>query len=101
MIFDINMPVMSGAEALARFHQIDPSCPVIVMSGFVSQQDVLRGGREMVVSFLGKPVSLETVVEVARGADLSPRVSVVCLEVPTSHGPDWVQVREGLESIAT
>jgi nitrogen-specific signal transduction histidine kinase len=55
VILDLQMPVMGGEEALALFHEIDPTVPIIVVSGFDKSEVTRRFSGLKPASFLQKP----------------------------------------------
>ncbi len=55
IICDLNMPKMSGMEAIPHFRSQFPSCPVIVMTGGGTVEKVTALFRQGVVEFLVKP----------------------------------------------
>ena len=56
IICDLNMPKMSGMEAIPHFRSQFPSCPVIVMTGGGTVEKVTTLFRQGVVEFLVKPI---------------------------------------------
>jgi signal transduction histidine kinase/CheY-like chemotaxis protein len=61
VIMDINLPGMSGVEAL-RMLQADPECrsiPVIALTAAASERDRLRGEEEGFYRYLTKPVQVD------------------------------------------
>jgi two-component system chemotaxis response regulator CheY len=56
IICDLNMPKMSGMEAIPHFRSLFPSCPVIVMTGGGTLEKVTTLFRQGVVEFLVKPI---------------------------------------------
>jgi CheY-like chemotaxis protein len=57
VITDLRMPYMSGWEVLQRVRQDMPSMPVIIISGFATDEDIGRA-QELGVALLPKPFSL-------------------------------------------
>ena len=69
ILLDLNMPKMDGREALAEI-KADPAIrniPVIVLTTSKAEEDVLRTYDMGASSFVTKPVTFESLVEVVRG----------------------------------
>lgn len=56
IICDLNMPKMSGMEAIPYFRTQFPSCPVIVLSGAGTVENTAILFKQGVVDFLSKPI---------------------------------------------
>ena len=70
MILDSTMPGMSGAQTLAELRRIHPELPVIMVSGFESDNVTMDG----VLEFLQKPFGIRTLTEAVARALSSTRV---------------------------
>jgi CheY-like chemotaxis protein len=72
VVLDLTMPGLDGAEVLREIRLLSPGTPVLVMSGYSSQDvlDRLRGLRP--VAFLQKPFTRSTLLAGLAKA-LSPR----------------------------
>jgi two-component system, cell cycle sensor histidine kinase and response regulator CckA len=60
VMLDLVMPVMDGAETLAKLQEIDPAVPVLLASGYSREEqadELLKRGAH---SFIQKPYDLET-----------------------------------------
>jgi response regulator RpfG family c-di-GMP phosphodiesterase len=58
---DLKMPGMSGMELLARLKDVDPSLPVVIMTGFPSLDAAIDTMRQGASDFLIKPFNLSQV----------------------------------------
>ena len=56
IICDLNMPKMSGMEAIPYFRSQFPSCPVIVLSGAGTVERATTLFKQGVIEFLTKPI---------------------------------------------
>jgi len=56
IICDLNMPKMSGMEAIPYFRSQFPSCPVIVLTGAGTVEKANTLFKQGVVEFLSKPI---------------------------------------------
>ena len=68
ILLDLNMPRMDGREALQAI-KADPSLrsiPIVVLTTSKSEEDVFRSYDLGVNSFITKPVSFQSLVEVVR-----------------------------------
>ncbi len=59
VLLDLTMPVMGGADALARIREIDRNVPVILMSGYDQDNSRAGYGEDSNVEFLQKPFSAD------------------------------------------
>jgi CheY-like chemotaxis protein len=68
ILLDLNMPLMDGRTALAQI-KADPQLrriPVVVLTTSKAEEDVLKSYDLGVNSFITKPVSFESLVDVVR-----------------------------------
>lgn len=56
LLTDLSMPEMSGAELAAKLHAIQPSLPVIVMTGYGHNANLENTGAELSARILCKPI---------------------------------------------
>jgi nitrogen-specific signal transduction histidine kinase/CheY-like chemotaxis protein len=68
VLLDMTMPRMGGEEAFRQMHRIDPSVPVILMSGFDEQEAVARLEGRGLAGFIRKPYRLQALVAKLREA---------------------------------
>ncbi len=59
VLLDMIMPKKSGGELFEIFREINPSVPVVIMSGFGKDENIDRLLKDGVSSFLQKPFSME------------------------------------------
>lgn len=64
VLLDLSMPVMSGQEVLAEIRRMRPKLPVVVMSGYVQNDDTLDTATVM----LAKPAGLTEIEDAIRRA---------------------------------
>ena len=62
IICDLNMPKMSGMEAIPYFRSQFPSCPVIVLTGAGTVDRATTLFKQGVVEFLTKPIDKEKLI---------------------------------------
>ncbi|MBP1772267.1 MAG: signal transduction histidine kinase, nitrogen specific, NtrB [Holophagaceae bacterium] len=74
VLMDITMPHMDGIEALQQMHQIDPTIPVILSSGYTRHDSIHDGKGEEAAGFLQKPYSIHDLYE-AVSAHLGTRMT--------------------------
>jgi CheY-like chemotaxis protein len=68
VLLDINMPGVTGDEALNRLHAIDPTVPIIMLTANADEdvaRDLLRRGA---MDYVTKPFELETLDRVVTTA---------------------------------
>ena len=59
VLMDIEMPEMSGLEALKQIKRLYPNLPVIMLSGTENQDEVVQAMKIGAIDFLSKPVDLQ------------------------------------------
>ena len=67
-ISDMRMPFMGGAEVVHRIRRIDPGVPAIVVTAHVGDNDLAAARQEGLLSVLPKPVPIDRLMEILRGA---------------------------------
>ena len=68
IICDLNMPKMSGMEAIPYFRSQFPSCPVIVLTGAGSVDRATTLFKQGVVEFLTKPIDRDKLLSAVKKA---------------------------------
>jgi CheY-like chemotaxis protein len=64
VMLDLRMKGMSGPEALGRMRQLDPDVKVVMVSGYLPDDDILRELAAIRGGFLEKPFHVERLAEV-------------------------------------
>jgi DNA-binding response OmpR family regulator len=72
VLLDLNMPVMTGWEMLARLRALPNGVPVVIMTAGNAVQARMEGARQHVASFLGKPFDLSDLMAVVSAFTSSP-----------------------------
>jgi DNA-binding NarL/FixJ family response regulator len=68
VLMDLRMPVMNGAAATRRLHELLPDCHVLVLTTFDDDEDVFEGLRAGAVGYLLKDASSDKLFEAIRSA---------------------------------
>ncbi|MDX8381478.1 MAG: sigma-54 dependent transcriptional regulator [Ghiorsea sp.] len=68
VFLDIWMPGIDGLETMNRLKQINPSVPVIMMSGHATIDTAVRATKQGAFDFIEKPFSLDKLLIVLRNA---------------------------------
>lgn len=68
IICDLNMPKMSGMEAIPYFRSQFPSCPVIVLTGAGSVDRATTLFKQGVLEFLTKPIDQDKLLNAVKKA---------------------------------
>ena len=55
VLLDVTMPIMSGAQALVAMRRIQPAIPIILMSGYASDDTAVRFAQLQPTGYLQKP----------------------------------------------
>ena len=75
VLLDLTMPVMGGEEAFEKIHEIRPSVPVILSSGYTEQDATTRFVKTTPAAFVQKPYVLIELVRKLRDVLKSPAVA--------------------------
>lgn len=68
VVMDIEMPGMTGLEAIRRLKEINPRIPVIVVTAFGSSDRVIEAMKQGAYEYLEKPFDIEKMRSVIREA---------------------------------
>jgi DNA-binding response OmpR family regulator len=63
VLLDLKMPEMGGIETLQYIRAVDPSLPVIILTGHGDFQTALAGVKLEIVDFIQKPVDIDQLAE--------------------------------------
>ncbi|MBI4576650.1 MAG: response regulator [Planctomycetes bacterium] len=96
VVTDVRMPGMDGIELLRRVRAGAPGIPVIIMTGYQTQENIIGSFREGARTFIRKPFEAEDLVKAVRTAlevpQEDPEVrSPHRLEV-TTPASGWVEI---------
>ncbi len=58
ILMDIKLPDMTGYEAISQIKQVKPELPIIVQTGFSSQEDAQLAFKNGCSEYISKPISL-------------------------------------------
>jgi DNA-binding response OmpR family regulator len=94
VVLDMRLPGMSGEEVLLRLRQQWPSVAVIVMTGYPSEEAVIRSMSLGAVRFLIKPFAVDEFLRGVTGAAQERRNGDLVREGLTVQGGfrDWVEL---------
>ncbi|MFZ5433726.1 MAG: response regulator [Calditrichota bacterium] len=59
VITDLHLPGATGLDLLHEFHEVNPDLPVIVLTGFPSEETIRETLLEGGYTYVAKPVDLE------------------------------------------
>ncbi|MEM4379673.1 MAG: response regulator, partial [Thermoplasmatales archaeon] len=62
---DLCMPRLNGIDFLKKIKKIDPTLPVVIITGFSTLENAINAMREGASDFIEKPFQIEKVVSVA------------------------------------
>jgi|HubBroStandDraft_2_1064218.scaffolds.fasta_scaffold223512_2 DNA-binding NtrC family response regulator len=68
IVTDLRMPDIDGLELLRKSQDLDPSRPVIVMTGHSAMETALEANRQGAYHYITKPFSLSTLVRLLEAA---------------------------------
>jgi CheY-like chemotaxis protein/anti-sigma regulatory factor (Ser/Thr protein kinase) len=90
LLTDVVMPGMDGLELLERARNLHPDIRAIVMTGYKTEEAVIRAFRNKACDFLSKPFHVDDLVEAVQSAmsrDPNCQIEVI------SEKPDWIELR--------
>ena len=100
VLLDVMMPNRDGLDALKEIRRIDPSLPVIVMSGASSTVNVVTAMKCGATDFLCKPLVHEELQRaVSRAVDLKPAESVRPLRNTTPGTQAFIGSTQSMKEI--
>jgi two-component system response regulator HydG len=89
VLLDVNMPKMSGIEALREIKAFDPSIIAIVLTAFSNVSDAVEATKQGAYNYLEKPVKAENLVYMIDRALRAHRmVKNMTFSAPTIKLPD-------------
>jgi two-component system, OmpR family, response regulator len=90
LLTDVMMPGMDGLELLERARNLYPDLRAIIMTGYRTEEAVIRAFRNKACDFLNKPFHVDELVEAVQSAmsrDPNCQIEVI------SDKPDWIELR--------
>lgn len=83
VLLDVDMPRMSGLEALKEIKAHDPSVIVIIMTAFATIDDAVKAVKEGAYNYLSKPIKSEALTELIQQAiDAQNLISDIAVSAP-------------------
>ena len=68
VVMDVNMPEMSGIEALTEIKRYDPSIIVLIITAYSNVADAVKAVKEGAYNYLEKPISSDNLVALIKRA---------------------------------
>jgi CheY-like chemotaxis protein/anti-sigma regulatory factor (Ser/Thr protein kinase) len=90
LLTDVMMPGMDGLELLERARGLYPDLRAIIMTGYKTDEAIIRAFRNKACDFLNKPFHVDELVEAVQSAmsrDPNCQIEVI------SDKPDWIELR--------
>ncbi|MGK5084980.1 sigma-54 dependent transcriptional regulator [Bdellovibrionota bacterium FG-1] len=89
VLLDVNMPRMTGMEALKEIKAHDPSIIVIILTAFSNVRDAIEATREGAYNYLEKPIKAENLVYlVDKALKAQQMVKNISLSAPAFRLPN-------------
>lgn len=105
VIMDVNMPKMTGLEALEKIQEIAPDLPVVVISGQGTLDTALEAVRKGAFDFMPKPPDLNRLFIIIRNAldkgNLVTETKALKKKVATSKTQEIIGVSAAIERVKT
>src|SRR5436853_5656954 len=90
LLTDVVMPGMDGLELLERARHLYPELRAIIMTGFKTDEAIIRAFRSKACDFLNKPFHVDELVEAVQSAmSREPNCQIEVI----SDKPDWIELR--------
>ena len=90
LLTDVMMPGLDGLELLERARDLHPDLRAIVMTGFKTEEAVIRAFRNKACDFLNKPFHVDELIEAVQNAlDRDPNCQIEVI----SDKPAWIELR--------
>jgi len=103
VLLDVNMPKLSGLEALKEIKAFDPTIIVIMLTAFANVRDAIDATKEGAYNYLEKPVSSEQLVAlVDRALKAYKLVENIALHSPSvglPTGSDFIGESDEMKKI--
>ncbi|MFN7684455.1 MAG: sigma-54-dependent transcriptional regulator, partial [Oligoflexia bacterium] len=94
VLLDVNMPLMSGLEALQEIKAHDPSIIVIILTAFSNVRDAVQATRNGAYNYLEKPVKADNLVymvdKALKANTLVRNVSLAAPVIRLQNGTEFV-----------
>ena len=92
-VSDMRLPDIPGEELLRRAKSIDPSLPVIVITGYKTDDNVLRCLEYGACDYITKPLDVRDLIEAVERACARPREDESASAIRFEHRTaDWVEL---------
>jgi len=92
VLMDVNMPRLSGIEALREIKAYDPSIIVIILTAFANVRDAIEATRQGAYNYLEKPIKAENLVYmVDKALKAHNLVKGVALSAPVFKMPNGTE----------
>lgn len=92
VLLDVNMPKMSGMEALKEIKEFDPSIIVIVLTAFSNVRDAIEATRQGAYNYLEKPIKADNLVYlIEKALKAKHMVKSVSLSAPVFKMPSGTE----------
>ena len=86
VLLDVDMPRMSGLEALKAIKEHDPSMIVIIMTAYATIDDAVQAVRDGAYNYVAKPVKGDELIEMVEKAIVAHNlISDVAASAPILH----------------
>ena len=83
VVLDVDMPRLSGLEALKLIKEFDPSIQVIIMTAYANIDDAVNAVKEGAYNYLSKPVSSEDLLSMTdRALKAQSLISSIAASAP-------------------
>jgi two-component system nitrogen regulation response regulator GlnG len=88
VLCDVRLPDMCGLDILARFHELDPKVPVILMTGFGTAETAIEAMRRGAFDYVLKPIDPDVLTGLVEHAFDVNRLMRVPARLPESSAAE-------------
>ncbi len=103
VLLDVNMPRLSGLEALKEIKTHDPSVTVIMLTAFSNVRDAVRATREGAYNYLEKPIKADSLVylveQAIRAKNMVQSLSLAAPVFRLPSGTDFIGQSQEMKKI--
>ncbi len=96
-VVDLKMPGKSGLELVAKLHEIDPECRIVVLTGYGSVATAVEAIRLGAVNFVPKPADADDLLAAFEKAEHpDPVEPTTPYKAPTLARAEWEHIQRVL-----
>jgi two-component system response regulator HydG len=103
VLMDVNMPRLSGIEALKEIKSHDPSIIVIILTAFANVRDAIEATKYGAYNYLEKPIKAENLVylvdKALKAQQMVKNLSMSAPAVKLPNGTEFIGQSDGMKRV--